>query len=278
MLKEFTVISLGAGVQSTTLLLMAMHGEFDKTPDCAIFADTGAEPRAVYTHLEWLKSVSTIPIHVVNRGNLREDIEAALRGEVSRISNPPFFVKGGKDGKGRDHRGILRRKCTRDYKIDAIRRVGIREILLGLKPRQRVPKDVHIEQWIGISTDEIVRIKPAEHSYITHRWPLIEKEMSRSDCLRWLKAHGYPQAPKSSCTFCPYHSNAMWADIKENSPKEWADIVDLDRRIRTGLPGVKGEAYMHRSRQPIDQIDFTTEISEDDLAYFENECEGMCGV
>lgn len=37
------ILSLGAGVQSTTLLLMALHGELEPIPDCAIFADTGAE-------------------------------------------------------------------------------------------------------------------------------------------------------------------------------------------------------------------------------------------
>jgi hypothetical protein len=40
------VISLGAGVQSTTMALMATHGEITLMPDCAIFADTHAEPKA----------------------------------------------------------------------------------------------------------------------------------------------------------------------------------------------------------------------------------------
>jgi hypothetical protein len=195
-----------------------------------------------------------------------------------RVSNPPFFVKGGKDGKGRDHRGILRRKCTRDYKIDVIIRRGIREKVLGLVPKQRVPSDVQIEQWIGISTDEAIRMKPAQHKYITHRWPLIEKEMSRTDCLVWLRERGYPQAPKSSCTFCPYHSDAMWLDIKINTPEEWAEVVAFDKRIRNGLPGVKGEAYLHRSRIPIDEVDFVNQTNQDNVDYFGNECEGMCGV
>lgn len=42
------VLSLGAGVQSTTLVLMAAHGVVGPMPDCAIFADTGWEPKAVY--------------------------------------------------------------------------------------------------------------------------------------------------------------------------------------------------------------------------------------
>ena len=48
------VLSLGAGVQSTVMALMTMTGEIKDKPDCAIFADTGAEPKNVYKHLEWL--------------------------------------------------------------------------------------------------------------------------------------------------------------------------------------------------------------------------------
>jgi hypothetical protein len=41
-------LSLGAGVQSTALALMAAHGKVGPLPDCAIFAGTGWEPRAAW--------------------------------------------------------------------------------------------------------------------------------------------------------------------------------------------------------------------------------------
>jgi len=44
------ILSLGAGVQSSTLALMIAKGEIPMV-DCAIFADTMGEPKAVY---EWL--------------------------------------------------------------------------------------------------------------------------------------------------------------------------------------------------------------------------------
>ncbi len=61
------VLSLGAGVQSTCVLLMSCRGVLPKL-DCAVFADTGWEPKAVYDHLEWLKGEAEragIPVHVV---------------------------------------------------------------------------------------------------------------------------------------------------------------------------------------------------------------------
>ena len=40
------VLSLGAGVQSSAMALMAAKGEITPMPDCAIFADTQAEPQS----------------------------------------------------------------------------------------------------------------------------------------------------------------------------------------------------------------------------------------
>ncbi len=48
------IISLGAGVQSSTMALMAAHGEIEPMPDAAIFADTQNEPQRVYEWLDWL--------------------------------------------------------------------------------------------------------------------------------------------------------------------------------------------------------------------------------
>ena len=61
------ILSLGAGVQSSVVLLMSERGELPKL-DHAIFADTGDEPKSVYEYLQYLKSICKTPIHVVSRG------------------------------------------------------------------------------------------------------------------------------------------------------------------------------------------------------------------
>ena len=53
---KLRTISLGAGVQSTTMALMAARGEIGPMPDCAIFADTGWEPKQVYEHLDLISA------------------------------------------------------------------------------------------------------------------------------------------------------------------------------------------------------------------------------
>ena len=86
-------LSLGAGVQSTTLALMAAHGEIGPMPDCAIFADTGWEPQAVYDHLAWLMSPNVLPfpVHIVSDGNIREQLIAV--GQGNRWASIPAFAR-----------------------------------------------------------------------------------------------------------------------------------------------------------------------------------------
>lgn len=270
------LISLGAGVQSTTLALMAAHGEIGPMPDAAIFADTGAEPRAVYEHLAWLSSgnVLPFPVHVVRDGNLREEIIAAASGTQRNDGRPPFFIKN-PDGS----RGVLRRQCTQDYKLRPIQ-AKVRD-LLGLAYRARWPKEPVVEQWIGISLDEIQRCKDAEYAAIKNRWPLIERRMRRHDCLLWLERRGYPEPPKSACTFCPYRNNAAWRQLRDSDPEAWAEAIAVDRSIRTpGYVGLVGEADLHQSLMPLELVDFSTreERGEPGFWSFQQECAGMCGV
>ena len=60
--RSLTVISLGGGVQSSVMALMAGDGAFDRVPDCAVFADTKWEPPSIYAHLEWLEGQLGFPL------------------------------------------------------------------------------------------------------------------------------------------------------------------------------------------------------------------------
>jgi hypothetical protein len=258
------VLSLGAGVQSTTLALLAAHRVLEPMPDCAIFADTGDEPEAVYRHLQWLAPRLPFPVHVVrSAGRLSE---AALAGkDAGRI---PFYFST---------RATGRRQCTKTFKLAPIRR-RIRE-LLGVGPRGRVP-DRACETWIGISTDEVFRITPAKVRFVENRYPLIERRMSRGDCLEWLRRNGYPEPPKSACVFCPYQSNRQFRQLRDESPADWQRAVDFDRALRTPevIDLYRGAQYVHRSARPLAEVDLSTAEDHGQLNLFNNECEGMCGV
>jgi len=261
------IISLGAGVQSSTMALMAAEGELTPMPDCAIFADTGAAPKHVYDFLDYVESLVPFPVYRVMEGEgLEVSTIKSIKG--SRFAGPPFFTESKGGG------GMLRRQCTREYKIAPIER-KVRE-LVGLKKGQRGPKEVVVQQWIGISMDESVRMKINPTKWINNRWPLIEKDMYRYDCINWMREHGYREPSKSACYFCPYHDNATWQNMLDHDPDSWERAVKMDELIRNGVRGTTEKLYLHRSMQPLTECDF--DPARDQFDMFDHECEGMCGV
>jgi hypothetical protein len=228
--------------------------------DYAIFADTGWEPKSVYTHLDRIEKEiaepAGIPILRVSSGHIRED---ALNPDRHFASMPLHILNP--DGKP----GMTRRQCTGQYKITPIKR-KVRE-LLGYPHPQRIPDGVWVEQWVGISTDEFHRAKDSSVKYIRTRHPLIDLGWTRTDCIRYLTSRGFADTPKSACLGCPYHGNAQWRHIRDTSPDEWQDVVAFDAAIRRGNARANasgnrllGEAFLHRSRVPLGEapIDHVT--------------------
>lgn len=255
-------LSLGAGVQSSTMALMSAAGCFDVVPDFGIFADTGDEPKAVYKHLDWLMGVLPFPVHITSRGKLSDRLLAG--DDAARI---PAFVGTG---------GISGRQCTRNYKIRPIRQ-KVRE-MIGKPGRAHVPAGT-VSIWIGISKDEAWRMKPSGLKFMVNRWPLIEMKMSRADCERWLLAHGFPIPPKSACEYCPMQEDARHRDRQRNDPEGHQRNIALDMALRSpaNIARFRGELYLHRSRKPLSEVDFTAPINnQPDL--FVGECEGHCGL
>lgn len=235
------VISLGAGVQSSTMALMAAHGEIEPMPKFAVFADTKDESSDTYAWIEKLESLLPFPVFFTSRGRLSDNLT------YKDFSQIPCY----KDGT------IGQRQCTREYKIRPVRR----EI------RRQEAKEVTL--WIGISFDEVSRMRTSGLNWLTHTWPLIDRRMTRYDCLNWLSRNGYEEPPKSSCLYCPYKSDKQWKALKDRGGSEWDFVVSIDRKLNE-----RGE-YLHQGCKPIDQIEF---YEDRQLNMFENECEGMCGV
>jgi hypothetical protein len=155
-----------------------------------------------------------------------------------------------------------KRQCTTQYKILPLYR-RLRE--LGATAKDPV------FFWIGISTDEAQRMKPARVKYVENVHPLIAANMTRLHCLHWLEKHDYPRPPKSSCVFCPYKGNAEWREL---SPADFAVAVEVDHVIRSF--GV--EQYAHRDLKPLETVDIRSAEQAGQMEILGDECEGMCGV
>ncbi len=274
------VLSLGAGVQSSALLLMCYEGVITPCPSHAVFADTQSEPRAVYDYLAYIKELvaDRISVRIVTQGSLRDDFLNASAGLTKRCSQPPFYVvnRNTKAGMPPESGGMLWRNCTKDFKLAPLRR--------ATRALMQETGEKHVHQMIGISLDEAHRMKQSGVKYITNVYPLVDHRLTRHDCLQWLKKRGYRLPVKSACTFCPYRSNQGWVRFRDEQPEDFADAVEVDRKLREGkLPGVTGTPYVHRLMIPLEEAvtktartdQLTLDIDDRD---FGNECEGMCGV
>lgn len=271
------ILSLGAGVQSSTMALMAAKGEITPMPTAAIFADTLAEPKSVYSWLDWLETQLPFPVHRV-QAKLGLAEESLLLKQRSRSAGKPYSKSlvpayvANPDGT----RGIMGRSCTADKKIAPLLK---KQKQIGNVPR--ACKEPKVITWIGISLDEVSRMKPSREKWATNRWPLIELEMTRHDCLRWMERNGYPKPPRSACVFCPFHSDHEWRRLKNEEPTEFKRAVDFERElqnVKRVSGNLLGIPFLHGSLKPLDQVDFTTDAQRGQMDFFQNECEGMCGI
>lgn len=249
----FRCLSLGAGIQSSTVLLLACEGVIPRF-DVALFADTGWEPRAVYENLDRLRTHASkfgIPVRTVSAGNIRHD---ALDPAHRFVSMPLHVLNP--DGS----RGLARRQCTGEYKIAPLKKAA--RDLLGYPHPQRVPRGLYVEQAIGISTDEFTRAKDSGVQYLRNVFPLLDLGWDRARCVDYLAERGFEKTVKSACVGCPFHGNAGWRWIRDNDPDGWAEAVAFDNAIRHGYPhatsqgqDLRGQYFLHRSCQPLDTVD-----------------------
>jgi hypothetical protein len=290
------ILSLGAGVQSSTIALMSAAGELPAL-DGAIFADTQGEPEEVYRWLDWLEAQLPFPVYRVTAGDLRAHSLVLRRsqksGRVYMKGIIPAFVKN-PDGS----KGLLGRRCTRDYKIAPIER-KLRQLLDGQHRRlgpcrtcghsrrdhreNRVEKREFckgtldgalietvcrcasynpqpiVQQWIGISRDEADRMKPGRVKWAEYRWPLIDAGMSRADCLAWMASKGYPAPPRSACEFCPFHGDAEWLRLRTENPAAFGRVVRFEQELQAAALSdevMRGVPFLHESLRPISEVPF----------------------
>ena len=288
-------ISLGAGVQSSTMALMFACGELTPMPDAAIFADTQWERRkgsvldpasgasiegGTYGWIEWMRSSLPFPIELTTKGDL---LAASLRERRNKKTGNPYMkhllptytlnqvgdTAAVKDGK-------TPKKCSEDFKIIPLTQTQRR---LARVPRGSKSKLVRV--YMGISWDESHRMRDPWEPWIENVYPLVDRRMTRADCSRWMKDRGYPPPPRSSCIFCPLHSNEEWRMLKEESPVEFMQAVVMERNLnmvakKQGLTHM-GE-FLHPSRKPLDQVDFRSDVDRGQGLLFGDDCTGMCGV
>ncbi len=252
------IISLGAGKQSSFLLLEALKGKFGIIPDMAIFSDTGCEPEYVYTYLDWLRNkVAPFPIITVTEGDIVSDTLEYLQGKRKRVASLPLRLGG--------NGGLIMRQCTNDYKIRPLR-----------KYLQKIRNGEKVKLWIGISLDEIERITTSNVKYIENVYPLIDAKIRISDIIKYFKDNDLPEPSKSACLICPFHSDNYWKAFKSKYPDEFEKACKFDEAIRI-YPNLSRKTFLSKHLKPLREIDFEQQQTLQFPELIE-ECGGLCGL
>jgi hypothetical protein len=203
------VISYGGGVQSTALVVLALQRDWqiDEIVHIDLLDAESPATRAYVAYFaDWLQRTHNRSITIIQR-DLYNDM----------LTNPRFTPV---PWRAKDGSFMLRRQCTRQYKIAPIRRY-----LKENYPRER------FRMLLGISVDEWHRMRDSGVKYIENVYPLVDERLTRSDCRVLVERAGLALPPKSSCWFCPYRSADSQRELLKQYPALRGMAIALEARI-----------------------------------------------
>ena len=228
------VWSYGGGTQTAAIAALILQGRLPR-PDVAVIADTSREISSTWDYLRGVvqPALDTIGLTVQVADHDLATVDLWKSGDYLLI---PAFTS--QDGGGK-----LPTYCSVEWKQRAIRR--------WLRAAGHNDCDV----WLGISTDEIERVKPSGLNWYRHVYPLIDLvPTNRVACAALVRSFGWPPPPKSRCWMCPNQSPIMWSDMRRDHPGEFAKAVAFEAEIQERDPAV----WLHRAMIPLsDAVDLT---------------------
>lgn len=198
------ILSFGAGVQTTALVIMAASGDLGFPIDVVVFADTKGEKPETY----WYMENYTLPL--LKKAGIR----FAWLTNQSKYDGESLYDYSFR------HRflpGMPTRQCSDHFKARVIARA--------------YPK---AEKLIGFNTDELRRTENPVHSGA--RFPLVELGMSGNDCVSVIQSFGWPIPTKSSCFFCPFQRPFEWNWLKSRHPELFHKALDLEEAVYSKHP------------------------------------------
>lgn len=232
------VWSYGGGTQSIAIGLLVVAGRLPK-PDLTVFADTDLETTETW---EYLVNVM-LPLFYKHDLSFHIAPHSLSKVDMYRKDDLliPAYTRNGK----------LSTHCSSEWKTRVVRRY-----LRGLGVEK-------CDMWLGMSTDEIERLKSADVQWVNHVWPLCSLprsvgygvQMNRAECVQYVLNAGLPHPPKSCCVICPHRRNQQWERQKKYYPQDHAKAVAIDHLIRSN--DKRGGVWLHEDRKPLDQVDFS---------------------
>lgn len=216
------IVSYGGGVNSKAMLLEWRNRNMPR-PDLILFADTGGERPETYTEVaafsEWLVGAGYPPITTVRN----DGKHGTLEQECLTQKTLPSLAYGWK-------------KCSEKYKHRPQNKCAAAH-----PAAQQIWKSgAKVTKLIGIDAGESHRKKIESDDKYNYRYPLVEWDMDRDDCVHVIKAVGLPVPPKSACFFCPASRKQEILELAATHPDLTARAIAIEQNAAAGLQTVKG--------------------------------------
>lgn len=214
------IVSYGGGVNSTAMVVeLVRRGEM---PSAVVFSDTGGEKPETYAYLKtldaWLLAHGAPALVTVKKGGLQETLEE----HCLRTGTLPSLAYG-------FHR------CASKFKVEPMDRWR-NNFPPAAEAKARGEK---VEKCVGFDAGEDHRAERAKARNDTAerlRFPLIEWDMGRRECVAAIEAAGLPIPPKSACFFCPATkaSQVLWLAKEHPDLFERAVAIERNGDIKEG--------------------------------------------
>jgi len=206
------IVCFGGGINSVALVVRMVR---EKMPiDYILFSDTLAEKPQTYQYFDVLNDFlrrSGYPEITV----LPPYRDEGLYGECIRLKRLPSIVYGFKS-------------CSEKWKrrpyLKFIKEKGLSEVV----------------SYKGFDTDEGHRIKDYDTKFEKVRFPLIDWDMDRMDCVKEIIDAGLPVPTKSACFFCPSSHKQEVQDIKRTNPELMLAAQKMEETAKPNLKTVRG--------------------------------------
>jgi hypothetical protein len=238
MSERFQIWSSGGGTQSSAIAVLILEGILPR-PDFAFIADTGRETGETWEYLDNVVNPALSRIGLTVERLKPPAVPDYFNGKGTLLI--PAFFTGEFEAKGGNF-------CSGKWKTEFVKRVALER---GLVPAVN---------WLGISTDEMRRLRTPKALNWLLRFPLIfDAPRSRNDCVNLIAEYGWPPAPKSSCWMCPNRRDPQWIHLRETRPDEFARAVAFDLEMRQRKP----DAFLHESRTPLGEVVFQEKPGDD---------------
>lgn len=260
-------LSFGGGVDTMALLVLLARGEIEA--DAVLFSNVGEDSEDPAT-LDYVRQVAipyaeqhNIPFHVLQktRKDGRQDtILQTIKRPNRSIGIPARMSGSGAPGN---------RTCTLNFKVQVCASYAWKH---GARPKKPAT------MLIGIALEEFSRARTdSGKSYITLAYPLIDKRLTRQDCIRIIEQEGLPVPPKSSCWFCPYRTLSNWQQMRQQRPVLFWQAVELEQFINQKRASIgKDQVWLSGALKPLDKA--TSELQQLSLWPAAKEEEYSCGV